>query len=262
MYNNAQSIELCVDTIYTFPIPFLPNQTISSNLSSDLACELLPNPCCFYYGNQQNPKRCGGVSADDCINWSFDYLQWAKPGLGRPFVFMALQFLVQFPIVLFYEAGYLRWITYTIKGLFNKNRGAPKELTTAEQQLRMEREFGDIPKDWDVLNEERRIDDMISSNAYLRPETKEIFIVDRLTKYYSSFMAVKGVSFSMASGETFGMLGVNGAGKTTTFKMITGDEFITKGDAYLNRSSLKNDIKTVRFQFRKKKKFNIIITKV
>ena len=38
------------------------------------------------------------------------------------------------------------------------------------------------------------------------------------------------------------MLGVNGAGKTTTFKMITGDEMITKGDAYLNSINIKDDI--------------------
>ena len=39
------------------------------------------------------------------------------------------------------------------------------------------------------------------------------------------------------------MIGVNGAGKTTTFKMITGDEIITKGDAYLNKINIKSDIK-------------------
>ena len=31
----------------------------------------------------------------------------------------------------------------------------------------------------------------------------------------------------------FGLLGNNGAGKTTTFKMLTGDEIIGSGDAYL-----------------------------
>ena len=41
---------------------------------------------------------------------------------------------------------------------------------------------------------------------------------------------------------------MNGAGKTTTFKMITGDEVITMGDAYLRGTSLKNDIKTFQKQ--------------
>jgi ATP-binding cassette subfamily A (ABC1) protein 3 len=37
-------------------------------------------------------------------------------------------------------------------------------------------------------------------------------------------------------------LGVNGAGKTSTFKMLTGDEQITKGKAYLNKTSIKGNI--------------------
>ncbi|WP_297497168.1 ATP-binding cassette domain-containing protein [Thermococcus sp.] len=43
-----------------------------------------------------------------------------------------------------------------------------------------------------------------------------------LTKYYGSFLAVDGVSFSVESGEVFGFLGPNGAGKTTTIRMLTG----------------------------------------
>ena len=43
-----------------------------------------------------------------------------------------------------------------------------------------------------------------------------------LVKYYGSFQAVKGVSFSVKSGEVFGFLGPNGAGKTTTIRMLTG----------------------------------------
>lgn len=35
-------------------------------------------------------------------------------------------------------------------------------------------------------------------------------------------------------GECFGLLGVNGAGKTTTFKMLTGDETTTNGEAFIN----------------------------
>ena len=39
--------------------------------------------------------------------------------------------------------------------------------------------------------------------------------------------------------------GVNGAGKTTTFKMLTGDETLTAGTAYLDGYSIKSDIKRV-----------------
>lgn len=45
--------------------------------------------------------------------------------------------------------------------------------------------------------------------------------------------------------ECFGLLGVNGAGKTTTFKMMTGDEFITTGNAYVQGLSLKKDMNKI-----------------
>jgi ATPase subunit of ABC transporter with duplicated ATPase domains len=46
-------------------------------------------------------------------------------------------------------------------------------------------------------------------------------------------------------GECFGLLGVNGAGKTTTFKMLTGDETITAGEAYMEGYSVNSEIKKV-----------------
>ncbi len=43
-----------------------------------------------------------------------------------------------------------------------------------------------------------------------------------LRKEYSGFVAVEGSSFSVESGEVFGIIGPNGAGKTTTLKMLAG----------------------------------------
>jgi ABC-2 type transport system ATP-binding protein len=43
-----------------------------------------------------------------------------------------------------------------------------------------------------------------------------------LTKYYGSLAAIRGVSFSVASGEIAGFLGPNGAGKSTTMRVLTG----------------------------------------
>ncbi|MCB8933487.1 MAG: ABC transporter ATP-binding protein [Fimbriimonadaceae bacterium] len=43
-----------------------------------------------------------------------------------------------------------------------------------------------------------------------------------LRKTYGSTIAVDGVSFDVAPGETFGLLGPNGAGKTTTIQMLVG----------------------------------------
>ena len=45
--------------------------------------------------------------------------------------------------------------------------------------------------------------------------------VDHLTKRFGDFVADDAVSFSVASGETYGLLGPNGAGKTTLIRMLT-----------------------------------------
>ena len=46
--------------------------------------------------------------------------------------------------------------------------------------------------------------------------------VRELRKSYGSEPAVAGVSFDVARGETFGLLGANGAGKTTTLECLLG----------------------------------------
>jgi len=43
-----------------------------------------------------------------------------------------------------------------------------------------------------------------------------------LRKEYGGFAAVEGSTFSVDSGEVFGIIGPNGAGKTTTLKMLAG----------------------------------------
>lgn len=44
--------------------------------------------------------------------------------------------------------------------------------------------------------------------------------VSQLHKSYGEFEAVRGISFKVAAGETFGFLGPNGAGKSTTISML------------------------------------------
>ncbi|MDQ2952465.1 MAG: ABC transporter ATP-binding protein [Chloroflexota bacterium] len=55
--------------------------------------------------------------------------------------------------------------------------------------------------------------------------------VNDLEKHYGGVRAVDGISFSVAEGEVFGLLGHNGAGKTTTIRMLTGRARPTKGTA-------------------------------
>uniref|UniRef100_A0A8C2JSU6 ATP-binding cassette, sub-family A (ABC1), member 3b n=1 Tax=Cyprinus carpio TaxID=7962 RepID=A0A8C2JSU6_CYPCA len=61
-----------------------------------------------------------------------------------------------------------------------------------------------------------------------------------------SLLAVDRLSLAVGKGECFGLLGFNGAGKTTTFKMLTGDESITSGDAFIDGYSIHRDVKKVQ----------------
>jgi ABC-2 type transport system ATP-binding protein len=55
-----------------------------------------------------------------------------------------------------------------------------------------------------------------------------------LVKRFGDFTAVKGVSFGVEQGETFGLLGPNGAGKSTLIRMLTTLLPPTAGTALIN----------------------------
>jgi len=62
--------------------------------------------------------------------------------------------------------------------------------------------------------------------------------VEGLAKNYGRKQAVRGVSFSMQTGEVVGLLGPNGAGKTTVFYMIVGFIRPNAGKIYLDGRSI------------------------
>ena len=60
-------------------------------------------------------------------------------------------------------------------------------------------------------------------------DTKTIEVRD-LVKQYGDFVAVRGLSFSVAPGEVLGLVGPNGAGKTSTLHSLCGIIRPTSGD--------------------------------
>lgn len=109
--------------------------------------------------------------------------------------------------------SYLRTLwEQTLQRLVQMIKNGKEKNQSAEHEM-------DVTDD-DVELEKKRVDSM---DPYENP-----LIVRRLNKRYGTFTAVKGISYAVQQGSCFGMLGINGAGKTSTFKMITGDENITR----------------------------------
>lgn len=61
---------------------------------------------------------------------------------------------------------------------------------------------------------------------------------DRLCKNFGGLAAVADVSFSIRTGEIFGLIGPNGAGKTTLFNLLTGLYTLSSGSVTLDGYSL------------------------
>ncbi|TVY01266.1 ABC transporter ATP-binding protein [Cohnella terricola] len=67
--------------------------------------------------------------------------------------------------------------------------------------------------------------------------------VDKIIKNYGDKTAVSGLSFEVAAGEIYGLLGANGAGKTTTMRMILGLILPDAGDIrYLGKPYSKEQL--------------------
>jgi ATP-binding cassette subfamily A (ABC1) protein 3 len=152
------------------------------------------------------------------------------PGIGKYVLMMAIQGAVYLLVVTLAELNFFFWIMYKIKG---------KKVHTA--QVNSEADIRGESLEEDVKKERERINDTEMSKL----QETDALVLKNLAKNYGRFRAVKGVSIGIPRQECFGLLGQNGAGKTTTFKMMTGDEIVTGGNAYLNKYDVKNHIKEV-----------------
>ncbi|KAL3876097.1 hypothetical protein ACJMK2_033975 [Sinanodonta woodiana] len=164
---------------------------------------------CIFQPNPCCTYSTGECGELGCVYFTEDFLSWEANGIGRMLVFLFIQCILYFVILFVIEGNIFQKLWYHITG----SKSIPLKSLTEDAGL--------VQEDDDVARERSRL-------------------------YYDSHLAVNHISVGIPEGECFGLLGINGAGKTTTFKMLTGDETISSGLAYLGGIDIKQDISQVR----------------
>ncbi|XP_031208514.1 ATP-binding cassette sub-family A member 17 isoform X2 [Mastomys coucha] len=100
------------------------------------------------------------------------------------------------------------------------------------------------PEDEDVLEETEAIKYCLETLVKKNP-----LVVKEVSKVYKEkvpLLAVNKVSFVVKEKECFGLLGLNGAGKTSIFNMLTSEQPMTSGDAFVKGFNIKSNMVKVR----------------
>ncbi|KAJ8254174.1 hypothetical protein COCON_G00207860 [Conger conger] len=172
------------------------------------------------------------------VTYQEDYFALAEPGVGRLMAAMWLQGLVFITLLFVIEMQSLHTLRRHISALFRRRKTV---LLVGNSAL--------LPEDRDVAEERKRV---LECHPMVESMVGSPLILQELSKVYCSGQALcallqwTGLAVDVGKGECFGLLGFNGAGKTTTFKMLTGDEAVTSGDAYIDGYSILRDIKKVQ----------------
>jgi ABC-2 type transport system ATP-binding protein len=78
-------------------------------------------------------------------------------------------------------------------------------------------------------------------------ESGDVVIETRaLAKHYGSFVALEGLTLSVARGQILGFIGPNGAGKTTTIKILVGLARPTSGSAFVAGANCETESQKVK----------------
>lgn len=214
LFQNYEFLDLC-----TNQIPSAFNTTLDTICSKLLPALNRTLPCCKDY-----PDVCGS----NCLNFQENYFALEPLGLGRPVLFLVGQCLVFWFLLFIIESGVVRSLQYKCR---------PKRYVTPKSDTE-DRLDEHAPEDSDVTTERLRLQQGSPSEL----GAANPVVIAGLTKYFADRHAVDGLYLAVPAGECFGLLGVNGAGKTTTFRMLTGDETLSGGNAFLSGHSVRKDM--------------------
>ncbi|KAK4327949.1 hypothetical protein Pmani_001610 [Petrolisthes manimaculis] len=180
--------------------------------------------------SQKNPfimccPQCADVGDRICFQKK-SYFLLDDLGMARDFLTLVVNGFIFIIILVLIELQVLNIIRFWVKNLcFKKN-------------IKVTASVG--KQDEDVIAEAELVDAMIKGEQ--ESDTTALLVSGLSKSFFSAPRpAVNNVSFRVGRGECLGLLGVNGAGKTTTFRMLTGDEQPSAGNAKINNVSLRDD---------------------
>ncbi|XP_075998973.1 phospholipid-transporting ATPase ABCA3 [Genypterus blacodes] len=228
-------------TVTILTIPSLKLQDTSHLL--DKIFLIFPNYCLGmsfsqFYQNYEFISFCTmneltmGICKAVNITYQENYFSMSEPGVGRFLVALAVQGVVFIVLLFVIELQCVRTLRRLLSSLGRRRK-----------QLPLIEDAALLPEDRDVAEERKRV---LECQPIVESMIGSPLILQELSKVYScgdNLLAVDRLSLAVGKGECFGLLGFNGAGKTTTFKMLTGDESITSGDAYIDGYSILRDTK-------------------
>eukprot|EP00040_Diaphanoeca_grandis_P001266 m.17961 g.17961 ORF g.17961 m.17961 type:complete len:1760 (+) comp11765_c0_seq1:218-5497(+) len=171
---------------------------------------------------------------DFSSNINDDWFSWDDPGVGRYLVAMAIE-TVGFTVFLFLVE---KRVFISFKNTLFSCLNGKKERAMLNGGM-----------DSDIIEENARVGQIMQNGV---TNSENLMVIDKIGKVYQSSMtappkrAVRDLSLAVRGNECFGLLGVNGAGKTTTFKMLTGDENISSGAAYIKGFDVTKDMTKIR----------------
>ncbi|KAM4697953.1 phospholipid-transporting ATPase ABCA3 [Rhinophrynus dorsalis] len=224
-------------------IPALGLVDLSHTL--DLVFLVLPNYCLGrafsdFYQNYQFLQFCRTSFVTELIckklniTYQENYFSWSSPGIGCYLTSMAVQGLVFLCFLFIIESQVFSRLSNLCCRFRRHHWASPPESPVTP------------PEDRDVADERKKI---LESPVEQLSALNSPLVIRELSKVYARrglVLAVDRMSLAVGRGECFGLLGFNGAGKTTTFRMLTGDESVSSGDAYIDGHSILNSIKKVQ----------------
>eukprot|EP00095_Tigriopus_kingsejongensis_P011912 maker-scaffold111_size354240-snap-gene-2.29 protein:Tk11912 transcript:maker-scaffold111_size354240-snap-gene-2.29-mRNA-1 annotation:"atp-binding cassette sub-family a member 3" len=169
------------------------------------------------------------IQAPDCHTTESMYTWNALTGINVDLIILGANLVFYFGLLVAVETGAWRRVTKLLQKLIQ---------SCSERRKEALQRAGGQEIDPDVADEKDRVEEELHPTILTNHNEVDALQVSNLQKSFGKFVAVDELSFGVHKGECFGLLGINGAGKTTTFRMLTGDEEVDSGRAFLGGQSL------------------------